>query len=272
MYNNKKMKKKFTIVIFTDLDGSLLHRDTFQFNTIKDYIKNLVNKGIIIIPNSSKTEKEIEKFNEELGVNLPYIAENGSSIHGLNLITSNFPDKLILSREKEEIFKIFENKVPEKLKEKCLEVSKMSKKEQENILGQKDERLKDALKRKYTLPFLFKGDKNEKNKLLKVLNSNSLTLQEGGRVLNLCDNINKVKSMNRVIKILKKTEDKIKTIAVGDNYNDLDMLKSCDIPCLVFNDQFIQDQINIDNLIFSNKPSPEGWADVIKTALLKLDY
>ena len=64
---------------------------------------------------------------------------------------------------------------------------------------------------------MFKGNKNEKNKLLKILNSNSLTLQEGGRVLNLCDNINKVKSMNRVIKILKKTEDKIKTIPVGDN-------------------------------------------------------
>ena len=266
------MKKKFTVVIFTDLDGSLLHRDTFQFDTIKDYIKSLVNKGVIIIPNSSKTEWEIEKFNKELGVNLPFISENGSSIHGLNLITSNFPNKLILSREKEELFKIFENKVPEKLKEKCFQVLKMSKKDQENIFGQKDGRLKDALNRKYTLPFLFKGDKNEKNKLLKILYSNSLTLQEGGRVLNLCDNINKVKSMNRVIKILKKTEDKIKTIAVGDNYNDLDMLKSCDIPCLVFNDQFVQDQINIDNLIFSNKPSPEGWADVIKTALVKLNY
>ena len=265
------MKKKPTIIIFTDLDGSLLHRDTFKFDPIKDYLKSLLNNGIIIIPNSSKTEKEIEKFNEELGVNLPYIAENGSSIHGLNLITSNFPDKLILSREKEEIFKIFENKVPEKLKEKCLEVSKMSKKEQENILGQKDERLKDALKRKYTLPFLFKGDKIEKNKLSKILSSSSLTLQEGGRVINLCDNINKVKSMNKVIKILRKTEDKIKSIAVGDNYNDLDMLKSCDIPCLVFNDKFKLDQINIDDLIFSNKPSPEGWADVIKKALVKLE-
>ena len=266
------MKKKFAVVIFTDLDGSLLHRDTFQFDTIKDYIKSLLNKGVIIIPNSSKTEKEIEKFNEELGVNLPYISENGSSIHGLNLITSNFPDKLVLSREKEELIKIFENKVPEKLKEKCFQISKMKKKEQENILGQKDAKLKDALNRKYTLPFLFKGNKSEKSKLLKVLNSNSLTLQEGGRVLNLCDNINKVKSMNRVIKILKKTEDKIKTIAVGDNYNDLDMLKSCDVPCLVFNDQFKLDQINIDNLIFSNKPSPEGWADVIKKALAKLKY
>ena len=62
----------------------------------KIILKSLVNKGVIIIPNSSKTEKEIEKFNEELGVNLPFISENGSSIHGLNLITSNFPDKLIL--------------------------------------------------------------------------------------------------------------------------------------------------------------------------------
>ena len=148
----------------------------------------------------------------------------------------------------------------------------MSKKEKENILGQKDEKLKYALNRKYTLPILFNGDKNEKNRLVKILNSNSLTLQEGGRESNLCDNINKVKSMNRVIKILKKTEDKIKTIAVGDNFNDLEMLRNCDIPCLVFNDQFTLDQINIENLVFSNKPSPEGWADVIKMALVKLGF
>ena len=268
----KVMKEKFKVVIFTDLDGSLLHRDTFKFDTIKNYILSLVDQGIIIIPNSSKTEKEIEKFNEELGVDLPYISENGSSIHGLNLINHNFPNKIILSREKNELQKIFNEKIPGQLKDKCIQISKINKKEQEKIFGQKDSKLKDALDRKYTLPFLFRGDKNEKNKLLKILNSNSLTLQEGGRVLNLCDNINKVKSMNRVIKILKKTEDKIKTIAVGDNYNDLDMLKNCDIPCLVFNDKFKLDQINIDNLIFSNEASPEGWADVIKKALVKLRF
>ena len=78
--------------------------------------------------------------------------------------------------------------------------------------------------------------------------------------------------MNRVLKIYKKIERNIKVIAVGDNYNDLDMLKNSDLPCLVFNDQFKEDQINIDNLIISNKPSPEGWADVIKMALVKLNY
>ena len=78
--------------------------------------------------------------------------------------------------------------------------------------------------------------------------------------------------MNKVFKIYKKIQSNIKVIAVGDNYNDLDMLKNSDLPCLVFNDQFKEDQINIDNLIISNKPSPEGWADVIKLALVKLNY
>ena len=266
------MYKKFSLIIFTDLDGSLLHRDTFKFDTIKDYIKSLDNRGIIIIPNSSKTKTEIEKFNEELGMELPFISENGSAIHGLNLINSNFPNKIILSRDKEELLKIFKTKVPERLLSKCVQIFKLDKKEQEKIFGQKNERLKDVLNRNYTIPFLFNGDTAEKNNLIKILNSNSLTFQAGGRVLNLCDNVNKVKSMNRVVKILKKIEEKIKTIAVGDNYNDLDMLKNCDIPCLVFNDQFKLDQINIDNLIFSNKPSPEGWADVIKKALAKLNY
>ena len=154
------------VVIFTDLDGSLLHRDTFKFDSIKDYIKSLINSGIIIIPNSSKTEKEIEKFNEELGIDLPYILENGSAIHGLNLINRNFPNKIILSREKEELLKIFNTKVPEKLINKCIQVSKLGRNEQEKIFGQKDDKLKDVLKRKYTLPFLFFWNNAEENKFI----------------------------------------------------------------------------------------------------------
>ena len=266
------MSKKFSLIIFTDLDGSLLHRDNFRFDQIKDYLKKIINDGIIIIPNTSKTESEIEEFMENLGSNLPFISENGSAIHGLNLINNNFPNKIILSRDKKELLEIFNEKIPKELKDQCKFISEMNIKNQINIFGLHDKNLKNALNRKYTIPFLFDGNKIQKNKLLKILRSSSLTMQEGGRVLNLGDNTNKVKSMNQVLKIYKKIENKIKVIAVGDNHNDLDMLRNCDIPCLVFNDQFKQDQINIDNLIVSNKPSPEGWADVIKTALVKIGY
>ncbi len=264
--------KKNKIVIFTDLDGSILHRDTFKFDQIKDYIKKLINSGIHIIPNSSKTESEIIEFNQDLGENLAYISENGSVINNLNLLNSNFPNKIILSREKEELVEIFKNNVPENLQSKCKFISNLNKKDQINIFGLSETKLKKAIDRKYTEPFLFEGSKNEKKDLTKILRGNSLTIQEGGRVINLCDNVNKVKSMNKVLKIYRKIERDIKVIAVGDNYNDLDMLKNSDLPCLVFNDQFKEDQINIDNLIISNKPSPEGWADVIKMALVKLDY
>ena len=64
--------------------------------------------------------------------------------------------------------------------------------------------------------------------------------------------------------------DEIITIGVGDNHNDLEMLKKSDYACLVKNDNFDSSLVNIDNLIKSTELSPRGWADVIKTALQKI--
>ena len=112
------MEKVFKVLIFTDLDGSLLHRETFKFDEIKDYLMKLISKGIFIIPNTSKTEKEILEFNYELGSNLPYISENGAEINGLDVLNSDLPKDLILSREKDEILKICKNIVPLNLQNK----------------------------------------------------------------------------------------------------------------------------------------------------------
>jgi len=265
------MKKVFKILIFTDLDGSLLHRDTFKFDEIKDYLKQLISKGIFIIPNTSKTEKEILEFNNELGSDLPYISENGAAINGLDLLHSNLPKELILSREKDSLIKIFEKSVPLDLQNKCKWLSEMDKKKQSLIFGLEDEKLRMALDRKYTIPFIFEGNKSEKNKLIKIVKKKSIAMQEGGRVINLTDKVNKAKALQVFIRFFKKNNKNVKTIAVGDNYNDLDMLKISDFPCLVFNDKFTLDEIPINNLITTNKPSPEGWADVIKMALVNIN-
>ena len=265
------MNKNYKILIFTDLDGSLLHRDTFKFDEIKDYLKQLISKGIFIIPNTSKTEKEILEFNNELGSSLPYISENGSAINGLDLLNSNLPKELILSREKDNLIKIFKESVPVNLQNKCKWLSEMDKKKQSLIFGLEDDKLKMALDRKYTIPFLFEGNKSERNELSKIVKNKGLALQEGGRVINLTDKVNKAKALQVFVRFFKKNNKNVKTIAVGDNYNDLDMLKTSEFPCLVFNDKFTLDEIPIKNLITTNKPSPEGWADVIKKALVKVN-
>mgnify|MGYP007000248447 CR=1 len=87
-------------------------------------------------------EKEILVFNKELGKSLPYISENGAAINGLDLLNSNLPKELILSREKDNLIKIFEKLVPIDLQNKCKWLSEMDKKKQSLIFGLEDEKLK----------------------------------------------------------------------------------------------------------------------------------
>ena len=265
------MNANHKVLIFTDLDGSLLDRDTFKFDKISKYIKDLISKGIFIIPNSSKTKVEIEKFNNDLDEDLPFVVENGASIYNLNLINTSFPEKISLSREINEIIEIFDNKISSKYKSKCKFIKDLKSDKQSEIFGLPKDKVKLAINREYTIPLIFDGSKIQKTDLFKSVNNIGLSLQEGGRVINLCDKISKSKAMKNVVKIFKKiSKEKLITIGVGDNFNDLDMLKNSDIPCLVFNDKFTMEKINIDNCIVSKKPAPEGWEEVVKLALDKI--
>ena len=139
------MNANHKVLIFTDLDGSLLDRDTFKFDKISKYIKDLISKGIFIIPNSSKTKKEIESFNKELDEDLPFVVENGAAIYNLNLINSSFPEKISLSREINEIIEIFDNKISGKYKSKCKFIKDLKSDKQSEIFGLSKDKVKLAM-------------------------------------------------------------------------------------------------------------------------------
>ena len=263
-------KKK--ILIFTDLDGSLLDKETFKFDVIKDYFKELVRNGIIIIPNSSKTEAELLDFNEQNNLDLSFITENGSSIHGLNKIHHNLPDKIIISRTINEIRNVYEENISLDFKNKTTHILELEIEVQQKILGLPLDKIKLAIKRDHSLPIKFNGTEIEKKEFTKILKNSGLTIQTGGRIMNICDNVNKSKAMSKTIELInKEIDNEIITIGVGDNQNDIDMLKQSDYACLVKNDKFDSSLVNIDNLIKSTEPSPRGWADVIKTAIQKIE-
>ena len=259
------------IVIFTDLDGTLLHNETFKFENIRQYIKYLLSKNISLIPNSSKTKTQILNFSHELEEEIPFIVENGAAIYKMNLVNSDFPEKIILSRDKKEILNVFLKKIPKEFISKCKFVLKLKKDEQLKIFGLSEKQLSYASDREFSVPLLFKGNKVEKNNLFRLVSNMGLTMQEGGRVINLSDKVSKSSAMKKVSRIFEKTEkQELKIIGVGDNFNDLDMLKSSDIACLVFNEKFKLDTLNINNCLVSKKSAPEGWEEVVKMALEKI--
>ena len=264
------MSKK-QIIIFTDLDGTLLDVDTFKLDIIEDYFKKLISNGIIIIPNSSKTESELLDFNRQYNIKLSFISENGSSIHGLNLLHKNLPDKFVISKYSSEILNIYKKKTPFDLQEKVTFISSLNSKEQEKIFGLPNDKLLLANQRMHSIPILFNGTKNEKIIFTKTIDKIGLSIQSGGRIMNICDKTDKSNAMIKTLEIIKKQiKREIITIGVGDNLNDIEMIKNSDFPCLVKNKNFDNSMINIGNLIMSTEPSPKGWADVIKMALQKI--
>ena len=67
-------------IIFTDLDASLLHEETFSCIEIIDVLNTLLADGVLIIPNTSKTEVETRKVLESLNLRTPFIVENGAKL------------------------------------------------------------------------------------------------------------------------------------------------------------------------------------------------
>ena len=139
--------KKYLIIIFSDLDGTILHRSNFKFDKIKKYIKKLIYRKMILVPNTSKTELEVKDFIKELGIKLPFICENGSAIYNLNLINPKLPKKIILSRNIGNIFKIY-NKISSNLRKKIIDVRKIDQKKKIEIFGLPRNKLNAELKRK----------------------------------------------------------------------------------------------------------------------------
>ena len=269
--------KSSQILIFTDLDGSLLDHNNFEFREIQNFILKCIKNGIKIIPNTSKTKIEIQVFIDQLGQNLPFIVENGAAIHNLNLIHSKIKindNSLVFSRSLYEILKQFKKNIPMDFQKRCEFLKDMTSIEQMKILGLNKKYLPFALNRDYSMPLVFDGSRQTLNEFTRHLKKIGMKLHEGGRIYNICDDCSKGKAMTTLIEMLKnELKCKTHTIVVGDSPNDISMLNVCDQPCVIplpnrKNLSFLKDQ----KLIRATQTAPKGWEEVVRASLKKINF
>jgi mannosyl-3-phosphoglycerate phosphatase len=67
-------------LIFTDLDGTLLNAEDYQFDDALPVLRNLQEQRIPVIPVTSKTRQEVEVLRQHIAPHDPFIVENGSGI------------------------------------------------------------------------------------------------------------------------------------------------------------------------------------------------
>ncbi|MEQ8937469.1 MAG: HAD-IIB family hydrolase, partial [Gammaproteobacteria bacterium] len=75
------MTDKQPLVVITDLDGTLLDHDTYQYDAAIPALQELTSRHIPLILNSSKTAAEMKLLRDRLGNQHPFVVENGAGIY-----------------------------------------------------------------------------------------------------------------------------------------------------------------------------------------------
>ncbi|NVM22622.1 MAG: HAD hydrolase family protein, partial [Desulfobacterales bacterium] len=85
------------VIVFTDLDGTLIDHDTYEFKEAEPSLDMLKQRAVPVIICSSKTRAEIELYRLRMGLGDPFIAENGSAVFiprcALDMGDMNFVEK-----------------------------------------------------------------------------------------------------------------------------------------------------------------------------------
>ena len=270
-------------IIFTDLDSSLIDRDTYEYGENKILIDKLVNLKIPVVICTSKTIEETITFYNLLRTESPIIVENGGAIlfnknsklnpeikvNKIEEFNRNYLIYKIGKHYKEfitEFYKIIHNN-----NVKIRFIHELKDDEIIRLTNIKEKDVEDFRKRRYDLPFVFEDISKDKYiKLSSELYKIGLRIHKGGRFYHITSDFDKSNAVLKLIEFYKNNTNQIKTIGIGDSLNDLNMLKTVDLACLIkkknntYEEKILKE---IKTIIKSNNPAPEGWKEVIKAVI-----
>ena len=260
--------------IFTDLDGTLLGKEDYRYEVNVQLISELKNKGIGISLNTSKTFSETECWQSKLGLDGPFIIENGAAI----LFPKNKfeleqlePYKvesrgkyfcIVLGTQIERLERLYQPYA-----KKVTSLVHCSLNDAMRLTGLGGSDLQRARMREYTLPLII-PDPSIKEEIAMVASQSGAKLIEGGRFSHLQGGSNKGSSMLIAKKIIEeKLEGELISISLGDSENDLEMLRAAEYGVYLGSDEKMVDECARNNIFIENTAAPDGWVKALKKAL-----
>lgn len=241
-------------VIFTDLDGSLLNHGDYSFLEALPMLEKIKKEHIDLIFTTSKTKKECELLQEKMGIEAPFIVENGACIY---YDDDSFE---LLGRPHKEIVS-FIDKYKVRFGIRAFKDSSIE--DIAHATGFSHQQAKLAKQRLFSEPFLIEDEKSIEV-LKSIAKTEGFKILKGGRFYH-CVGAGQDKGM--AVRRALKCYEGYRSIALGDNFNDIAMLESVDIPILI--PRFKGDYIPLDlpNLIKAPYKGSLGWNEALKQVL-----
>ncbi len=288
------------LLIFTDLDATLLDHDNYSFEAALPALNWLDDKNVPVIPTTSKTKAELAQIRKELNNAHPFIVENGAQI--------SIPINYFLTQPKETTRsscgkfwnRQWQNQSGLQSREHWHSVIETASKSlglqigsdlhtfhslgTEGIIkatGLPEQSAKLANQRESSEPILLVESsttdlQERKHALVNELRALGAGVVEGGRFIHVMPpNASKGTALQWLSDIYATTPRKtnqtlgeMTTIALGDSQNDVDMLETANYSILIRNPHKAFPTVaKASNLIKSDSCGPEGWNQSIRELL-----
>lgn len=267
------------LVIFTDLDGTLLDRNNYSFEPALPALRLIKQKGIPLILSSSKTRAEMERYRKRLENGHPFVSENGGAIF---VPKDYFSVPFHYDRELAE-YLIWELGAPYSIiievldsirKETGIPIkgfSDFAEEELSSLCGLGPKEVAFAKKREYDEPFLMEGAEKEFEIVKRKIKEKGMNYAWGGRFHHIFGKNDKGKAVEILKGLYEKQFASISTVGVGDSPNDLPMLSSVDYPIFLNGKDLLpQTLLPVQNVRVINEGGPRAWNEAILNVVREL--
>lgn len=256
-------------IVFTDLDGTLLDRNSYSWEAASPALEMLGSRSIPWILVTSKTRAEVEPLRLRLGHEHPFVVESG----GAAFIPFGY-FKLNTCGERRDSYHILEWGTP--YQTLINDLRSCSQESQCRVRGFSDMAVHEVAElcalplreaalsksREYDEPFLVL-DPDRADALNWAIQRRGRICTRGGRFWHILGANDKAIAVKMLSSLYQQTYGPIRTIGLGDAINDASFLNAVTVPVLVRSADTAELQSKVPSAFVTEYEGPRGWNQAI---------
>ena len=267
------------LIIFTDLDGTLLNQEDYDYKPALPALEELKARQIPVVPVTSKTRQEVEALREALALSDPFIVENGSAVF-VPLDSQHF---VLPAVEKDKGYYLKRlgctyaearqglKAVAAALGEDLRGFGDLTEAEIERLTRLPLDEVKRAKAREFTEPFITPR-RLSPEQLKQAVLAQGFRVVVGDRFSHL---IGAQAGKGRAVKWLEQLYqgvpgEKLVTVGLGNSPNDLEMLETVDFPIIIPGGNGPHPGLAGRGWEVASVPGSQGWAEAVAAICAQL--
>lgn len=264
------------MVIFTDLDGTLLDHKSYSVRAALPAIDLLIRRELPIIPVSSKTAMEIRRWVKLLNLEGTFVSENGCGIY-IPIGALSFKPGDAVENDGDWVIRLGMDIGTVRLGLQDLSMAadftyrtfdQMSKDELSALTGLAGDELEQCLAREFDLPFIIEGEYDQEN-IGKIASEKGFYFTRGGRFHHLTGGCHKGKAVGKLADIYRREKADPIFVGIGDSFNDLPMFEVVDLAFLVQKPDGTYDSLVPENIAHRVRGiGPGGWRAAVEEVMI----